>query len=188
MHHYSTEWIKKHISQGERVDFLFFWGHSNPTNERVGRFLFSQWYPLSFQIGGQLYQTAEHWMMAEKARLFNDLETQNRILVAETPKMAKDLGRQVQHFDSRLWEEKSFDIVVAGNLAKFGQNLEAKHYLLDTGDKVLVEASPVDAIWGIGHAQDSSEARDPNKWRGLNLLGFALMEVRDHLRSGIVPG
>ncbi|HEX8956575.1 MAG TPA: NADAR family protein [Burkholderiaceae bacterium] len=72
--------------------------------------------------------------------------------------------------------------MVAGNLAKFGQDAARKAFLLGTGDKVLVEASPVDAIWGIGLAKDDSAAARPHEWKGENLLGFALMEVRESLR------
>ncbi|WP_444942547.1 NADAR domain-containing protein [Microbulbifer sp. ZKSA004] len=56
-----------------------------------------------------------------------------------------------------------------------------KQFLLNTEDRVLVEASPVDRIWGIGLAQDNSASENPNDWKGLNLLGFALMEVRARL-------
>jgi len=54
--------------------------------------------------------------------------------------------------------------------------------LLNTNERILVEASPVDPIWGIGMAADHKEVNNPEKWQGLNLLGFALMEVRDELR------
>ena len=73
--------------------------------------------------------------------------------------------------------------MVDGNLAKFGQHRKLKEYLLGTGDQVLVEASPVDTIWGIGLDRDGKHAKNPDRWRGLNLLGFALMEVREQLRG-----
>ncbi|RYD94393.1 MAG: NADAR family protein, partial [Sphingobacteriales bacterium] len=129
------------------------------------------------------YPTAEHWMMAEKARLFGDTDICNEILAAAKPNEAKALGRKVRNFDSARWDEHCYEIVVEGNYHKFGQSPEARAYLLETGDKIIVEASPVDAIWGSGHAQDSPEAKDPRKWRGQNLLGFALMEARDRLRQ-----
>ena len=73
--------------------------------------------------------------------------------------------------------------MVKGNLHKFQQNEDLGKFLLATGDKVLVEASPVDAIWGIGLAQDHEDALLPSKWRGPNLLGYALMTVRDLIRG-----
>ena len=73
--------------------------------------------------------------------------------------------------------------MVRGNAAKFGQHAAFRAFLLDTHDRVLVEASPVDAIWGIGLAQEDARALNPVAWRGLNLLGFALMEVRAHLAT-----
>lgn len=121
-------------------------------------------------------------MMAEKARLFGDEVTRAEILKADGPKAAKQLGRSVKNFDDALWEEKRFEFVVEGNHAKFKQNPELGSFLIGTGDKVLVEASPLDRIWGIGLGANAASATDPRQWRGLNLLGFALMEVRSRLR------
>ncbi len=95
--------------------------------------------------------------------------------------IAKALGREVKHFDPAVWEAASYAIVVEGNRHKFSQNQALKSYLINTNEKILVEASPADAIWGIGLPQDAKEALNPFEWRGNNLLGFALMEVRDLL-------
>ncbi|SDW42628.1 hypothetical protein SAMN05421504_101547 [Amycolatopsis xylanica] len=108
--------------------------------------------------------------------------TEVKIRKASHPNEAKTLGRQITGFDEQAWTKHRHDIVVAGNLAKFGQNAELKTFLLNTGDRVLVEASPLDRIWGIGLAEDDERAADPNRWLGLNMLGFALMEVRERLR------
>ncbi len=127
------------------------------------------------------YQTAEHYMMAKKALLFNDQRIFEKILTKESPKDVKDLGRQIQNFDAEIWDAHKFDIVKQGNLLKFSQNEALKSFLLQTKGKILVEASPVDAIWGIGLAEDNANALIPKNWKGLNLLGFALMEVRDEI-------
>ena len=121
-------------------------------------------------------------MMAEKARLFDDGNALDRILAAKNPAEAKKLGREIQGFESEIWETRKVEIVVAGNLHKFGQHSELAKFLLSTNDRVLVEASPVDTIWGIGLAADSADASKPARWLGPNLLGFALIEVRDQLR------
>jgi ribA/ribD-fused uncharacterized protein len=123
-------------------------------------------------------------MMAEKAQLFGDGEVRSQILKARSPKEAKELGRQVGNFNEAVWVEARLRLVVAGNLEKFGQNSELADYLLGTRDRILVEASPADRIWGIGLAADSAQAMNPEQWPGLNLLGFALMEVRQRLREG----
>ena len=120
-------------------------------------------------------------MMAEKAKLFKDLVTYEKIINASNPSEAKALGREVAGFDESLWLSNRFDIVVRGNRLKFGQNPELKEYLLNTSDRILVEASPVDKICGVGLATDNPDIENPNLWRGLNLLDFALMEVRDVL-------
>ena len=120
-------------------------------------------------------------MMAEKAKLFGDSEARDKILQSKHPKQAKELGRMVLGFQDDVWTEKRSEIVVDGNRAKFLQNEDLKEFLIQTRNRILVEASPVDKIWGIGLAEDDLNIENPLKWKGLNLLGFALMEVRDEL-------
>lgn len=120
--------------------------------------------------------------MAEKARLFQDDEMLEKILLAQSPAQAKKFGRQVRGFDQAAWEGKRLEIVVQGNLHKFNQHPDLKNFLLNTKQRVLVEASPRDTIWGIGLSAKNERAAVPAQWRGKNLLGFALMEVRDLLR------
>ena len=122
-------------------------------------------------------------MMAKKAELFNDLEMLEAIIAVKSPAEAKALGRNVKNFDATVWDEKRYEIVVEGNFHKFSQNEELKDFLLNTGSRTLVEASPVDKIWGIGLSADDVKAENPLRWNGLNLLGFALMEVRDQLEG-----
>jgi ribA/ribD-fused uncharacterized protein len=166
---------------GGRAKYVFFWGHTPRGGEAVGKHVFSQWFEAPFTVDGVTYPTAEHWMMAEKARLFGDGATLARILAAGNPGAAKALGREVRGFDEPRWNAARWEIVVRGNEAKFGQHPELRACLARTGDRVLVEASPVDRIWGIGLAHDDPKAENPELWRGLNLLGFALMEVRARL-------
>jgi hypothetical protein len=165
----------------EGLEFVFFWGHRAPAGGGVGPSCMSQWWPASFAVDGVEYATAEHFMMAEKARLFGDPAMADRVVAAEGPQEAKALGREVSGFDADVWKAHRFEIVVRGNLAKFSQNPPLAEYLAGTGDAVIVEASPRDTIWGIGLGADNPRARQPEQWRGLNLLGFALMEVRSRL-------
>jgi ribA/ribD-fused uncharacterized protein len=175
---FDLESLQARWAAGERPALLFFWGHQPRADGAVGTSCLSQWFPAPFSVDGATYATAEHWMMAEKARLFADHDARARILAAATPAQAKKLGRAVRGFENEAWTRHRHDIVLRGNLAKFGQNPEMGRFLRDTGEQVLVEASPVDRIWGIGLAQDDPRATDPTRWRGLNLLGFVLMEVR----------
>jgi len=169
--------------KGETFDFLFFWGHTPSADGTIGPFCLSQWYPATFEVRGHRYPAAEHFMMAEKARLFGDEATRGKILATNDPGKAKALGREVKHFDEAKWSAHRFEIVVEASVAKFGQNQELGAYLRSTKDKILVEASPKDAIWGIGLGASNPKASDPRAWRGLNLLGFALMEARQELFS-----
>jgi len=120
-------------------------------------------------------------MMAEKARLFRDAESETRIVQAPNPGAAKRLGRGVRGFVQEVWTRERWRIAVEGNLGKFSQNPELSRFLLSTGRRVLVEASPVDRIWGIGLAVENERVENPEQWPGQNLLGFALMEVRARL-------
>lgn len=122
-------------------------------------------------------------MMAQKALLFGDKQTYDKIVNTNSPGEAKALGREVRDFEQTTWEEKRLEIVVKGSLAKFGQHLNLREFLLNTKERVLVEASPVDSIWGIGLAAEDEKAANPEKWEGLNLLGFVLMETRDILKN-----
>ena len=169
------------INHGDRFKYIFFWGHQPNSDGSIGKSCFSQWYEASFELEGCKYLTAEHYMMAEKARLFEDKKILAEILQAKHPGEAKKLGRLVKGFQQEIWLEHRFEIVVRGNLGKFGQNEALKEFLLNTGDRVIVEASPRDRIWGIGLGQNNPQAEDPYQWRGLNLLGFALMEARSLL-------
>jgi ribA/ribD-fused uncharacterized protein len=179
----SVEDLLLALEAGTTPKYVLFWGHQPNADGSIGKGCFSQWFETSFQVDGQTYLTAEHFMMAEKARLFGDGETRASILAARTPAEAKKLGRGVKGFDDALWEQARFAIVVRANEAKFSQNQALRDYLLTTGDRVLVEASPVDRIWGIGLAANDERALEPRSWCGLNLLGFALMEVRARLAS-----
>lgn len=182
---YDLDSLQQQLAAGQAVKYLFFWGHTAAHGAtEVGKECLSQWYPAAFEVDGTSYATAEHWMMAEKARLFGDEQNRQAIINAAHPDQAKKYGRLVQNFDADAWEAARFGIVVRGNAAKFGQHPALRRFLLGTQERVLVEASPVDAIWGIGLAQNDARAQDPATWRGLNLLGFALMEVRALLAAG----
>lgn len=165
------------VEAGFAPKMLFFWGHTAKAGV-LGNECFSQWYDSPFVVRELGYPTAEHYMMAEKARLFGDEHTAARIMASPHPAQVKKLGREVRDFDETKWKEHRFDIVAAGSYAKFSQNPSLKSHLLATGVRVLVEASPTDCVWGIGLAATDPRAREPKDWRGLNLLGFALMHAR----------
>ena len=138
-----------------KLKYVFFWGHTPKQQGIADKAVFSQWYPAAFEVDGERYATAEHYMMAEKARLFGADGIRRQILQAGSRKQAKALGRQIVGFKDEVWN----------------------------AHRILVEASPVDSIWGIGLAQDDPHAENPLQWQGLNLLGFALMKVRDQMQA-----
>jgi ribA/ribD-fused uncharacterized protein len=180
---YHLQWLIEKFEAGERLKYLFFWGHQPRKDGSIGDGCFSQWWQSAFEVDGITYATAEHWMMAQKARLFGDDEILAQILQAKTPAEAKKLGRAVRNFDPQSWNDHKYEYVKTGNWHKFSQHADLKAYLLTTGDRVIVEASPMDRIWGIGMAKTNPDVENPTKWKGENLLGFALMEVRDELAN-----
>ena len=153
--------------------FTFFWKEKEKNGEH------SQWYPSPFVIEGVQYNRAEQYMMAEKARMFQDLVALGKILTSNSPHDQKKYGRGVKGFDANKWNAVVKEIVYAGNYAKYSQNLELKKRLLDTTGTTLVEASPLDKIWGIGLAEDDPRAHRRETWLGTNWLGEVLTRLRE---------
>ncbi|KAL2065719.1 hypothetical protein VTL71DRAFT_3389 [Oculimacula yallundae] len=168
---------------------IYFFGYSGPDPEVC----FQQWYPSPFtdseltvdsgngETSSPSFKTSEHYMMYCKAMLFGDEITAKKILEAEGPGEAKALGRVAGPFDQQKWDSSCDAIVEQGNFLKFSQNPALRDILLSTGDKVIVEASPSDRIWGVGFDAEHAEGRE-EEW-GQNKLGEALMRVRRRLRS-----
>lgn len=153
-------------------DYHFFWGGP-----------FSQWYPSSFNIERITYNCAEQYMMAEKARLFNDTEALAAIMKSKDPSQQKGIGRKVKGFDVDEWNNICRLVVYRGNLAKFSQNLALRDFLTESGEQIIVEASPEDKIWGIGLHESDPDVMDESKWKGLNWLGIAIMQVRADIQG-----
>jgi ribA/ribD-fused uncharacterized protein len=152
--------------------YTFFWGGP-----------FSQWAPSEILIDGVRYNSCEQYMMAQKALVFNDMESHDAIMKAQHPSQQKALGRKIKNFDKETWEIVAKDVVYRANYAKFTQH---KHYyddLMATGDTLLVEASPEDKIWGIGLAESDPRVHDESKWQGTNWLGEIITDVRNDLRN-----
>ncbi len=177
---YDLQAIIQRYDSGEPLEYVFFWGHHSKAGQTT-KACFSQWFPCTFEVDGQVYNCAEQYMMAEKARVFDDMAIHAKILGTSDPKGIKALGREVKGFSVKEWAAVSKDIVVKGNLHKFSQKSELHRFLCQTGNKVLVEASPYDTIWGIGMKESESGITNPHNWKGYNQLGFALMKVRDAL-------
>jgi hypothetical protein len=155
--------------------FTFFW--KGP---------FSQWHKSPFIMYGTLYNCAEQFMMASKARLFNDQQTLQKIMEEDSAKEQQALGRQVKDFDKTKWDRVARQLVYRGNIAKFSQNPLICKKLVATEGTTLVEASPIDKIWGIGLTEDDSSAKDRSAWKGKNWLGETLTKVRDDIMTGFV--
>ena len=178
---YNLAELRKAYNAGQRLKYLFFWGHTPKTPGAIDASCLSQWWPSGFVVDETRYSCAEQYMMAEKARFFGDEEARVKILQAKHPKQMKAYGREVRNFDGAVWNRESYGIVKKASLEKFRQNGELWDFLKKTGNRILVEASPRDRIWGIGMDKNDPDVENPVKWRGTNLLGFALSEARDEL-------
>ena len=162
---------------------IFFW---RPHEEHG---YLGQWFSAPFTTSSPLspyenvtFENCETYMMFHKAILFNDIPISKQILeAADDPKQVKALGRKVRGFDQEIWDKKKFEIVIAANREKFSAHAQLREQLLETAGKEIVEASPMDRIWGIGFKKENA-LKNQHRW-GKNLLGKALMQVRDELIS-----
>ncbi|MFV0481884.1 MAG: NADAR family protein [Campylobacteraceae bacterium] len=177
---YNLESVIKDYNAGKKQKFIYFW---NPTCGSINKSCLSQWQSSDFCEDTQTYSCSEQYMMSKKAEVFGDIEMQEKILKALHPRDMKAFGQKVKGFDSRVWDKVKYTIVLQANYYKFTQNKEMMEFLLDTKDAILVEASPFDKIWGVGLDEFDESIKNPNNWKGQNLLGFALMEVRDEIKK-----
>ena len=178
---YSVDTLIEERKAGLERPIICFWGHRNRCRS-VGKECFSQWYKADFRVNHLRYSCMEQYMMAEKARIFGDEEIAKQIMDETMQDKIKGLGRKVKNFDENIWNEVKYHIVLTGNYYKFSQNKQLRQVLLSTGESILVEASPLDMIWGIGIDANNENAYHPEKWNGSNLLGFALTEVREEIK------
>lgn len=151
--------------------YVFFWDG-----------IYSQWHKATMEIDGSIYNSCEQYMMHQKALVFGDVEIADKIMEESNPREQKKFGRMIKNFDKSIWDSCCLGIVYRGNLAKFTQNTELGEQLLETGDRILVEASPLDKIWGIGMGEEDPGIEDPSNWKGLNLLGQAITLVKQQMK------
>lgn len=169
--------LQKMNNKMENKQYTFFWRSKSP---------FSQWHASGFYVDNIYYKTAEHYMMWSKAMLFGDKDKAAEVLLCEEPREAKQKGREVSGFDKKVWDANCKKFVYDGNYAKFKQNANNHHALMSTGDTLLVEAAPNDAIWGIGIDEATAKKMSPDKWPGTNWLGEVLTELRENLKKELL--
>jgi len=159
---------------------LYFYGHTNRSGQKK---VLSNWYQCKFidPHDAQSYLTTEQYMMAKKAQLFKDDDSYMSIMNTSSPYEAKMLGRKVKNFNQDIWNKNAKNIVICGCYIKFTESEILKTFLLSTGDRTLVEASPNDKIWGIGISL--LEAKSGKPWNGTNWLGECLMKVRELIKN-----
>lgn len=177
---YNVESTLLRYDQGIKLSFVFFHSEKEEKN-KVSKACLSQWYVRPFIVDDVAYFCAEQYMMAEKARLFGDKACLAKIMAAQDQGTCKALGQQVRGFSNQIWDAEKYAIIRKGNMHKFFQHPDLLRFLKRTGNSILVEASAKDRIWGIGMDTSQDGIGNPHNWRGENLLGFALMEVRDEL-------
>ncbi|MDO5133677.1 MAG: NADAR domain-containing protein [Eubacteriales bacterium] len=161
----------------QKVEALFFYRASEPHG------YLSNWYMSPFELDGVHFSSAEQYIMYNKCLIFGDAKSAGAILKEKHPRVQRAIGRGVKGYVDAVWAGQRQLVAVRGLLAKFSQNEDLKKKLLDTGDVWLVECDDSDTIWSCGIPLNEDERFDAGKWRGQNILGFALMEVRSILRG-----
>lgn len=167
----------------ESNQVIAFWGHRQSKSGCISKSCFSQWWMSEFYYSSSKFICSEQFMMAMKARIFNDHDNYQLIMQSSDPNEMKSIGRKVANYNQAIWDEMKYDIVFRANYEKFIQNENIKEYLLSTEDKVIIEASPVDKVWGVGLAESDERILKPELWLGENILGFAIMHVRNEIRK-----
>ncbi len=178
--YFDPEWEMKYMEMHRAAkanEYTLFWKE----DEENG--CFSNWYLAPFIIGDFQYRWVEQYMMSQKAILFGDAVTNTKILRAHSPMECKDLGKEVTPYDEETWDAKRYEIVLRANRAKYEQHPELMEKLLETGDTILAEASPKDGVWGIKMSAEKARKVSPEQWKGENLLGKVLMELREEFRD-----
>ena len=163
--------------EGEKHDVIFFHLPEEPDG------YLSNWYPASFTLDGITFSSTEQYMMYRKCRLFGDADSARAVMATDDPAMQQKIGKGASGFNSTVWNGRKQLILFRALMAKFSQNEDLRKQLLATGEAFLVECAHSDSIWACGIRRTEDERFDIEKWRGQNLLGFALMEVREALRS-----
>ncbi len=141
----------------------------------------SNWYLSEFTIDEVTFSSMEQYMMYKKALCFHDMDIANQILATDDVSKIKALGRLVRNYNESYWNGVRQIIIYNGLLAKFSQNEDLKEQLKATGNAILAECAVKDKIWGIGLSMKASKRLDRDQWKGQNLLGYALMMVRESL-------
>ena len=141
----------------------------------------SNWFPSNFMINNCVFTSIEQYMMYKKAECFKDANIASKIMNTNDVSQIKKLGRQVDGYNDTIWNGMRQLVVYDGLFAKFTQNKEMKNMLLQTEGSVLAECAVKDQIWGIGLSMKNPYRLDMSKWKGKNLLGFALMMVRSKI-------
>ena len=191
---YDMKWLEDKVDSGQELSFVTFW----KADKGCENAMFSQWYQGNpFVVNGRTYYTAEQYMMSEKALLFGDYDIYSQIMKEKNPKQCKALGKMVQNFDGKTWGKVAREVLFHGNLSKLQADIELVDALLSTEQAVLIEASPLDNIYGSGIAKEDLLNSDgtlkvhPKDWhtkdnplkQSENKLGFVLMGIRDLFRD-----
>lgn len=126
---------------------------------------FPQWAPSCAAVESISYLCDETFFAGEKSRLFRDDKTFQHIVHVSGPRLHQPYGRYIRNFDIAVWEREQENMVLVASCAKFAQTPAMRTNVLDTGDKLVAEASHFEFIWGIGYRASNLSARQPSLWR-----------------------
>ena len=165
-----------HSTSKRNKDVIGFFGELNP---------FSNFHEVTIEVDGMTFHSTEQWIQYQKAKLFGDNETGEKIMKTTRAIECKRLSYDIEDYDEEEWKGNIEKLCYRGIKAKFTQHDWLKKLLLETGQKCIVECAP-NTIWGTGVALSDKEALNKNKWNGegeIGLMGMMLMKIREELRT-----
>lgn len=138
----------------------------------------SNWYHSEFDLDGKHFTSTEQYIMYRKCKMFGDDVSANAVLATDDVAKQQDIGRHASGYIDVVWAGARQIEALNGLYAKFSQNKKLGEELIATGDAYLVECAYHDKIWACGITLDDDNRFYADKWKGKNILGFALMQVR----------
>lgn len=148
----------------------------------------AEWVPshpvaITSTLDGKRFSSTEQYIMYRKCMILGDEAAAKQVMTTDDPGQQQAIGRNARNYHNTVWDGVCQVVAMRGLLAKFSQHDDLRQKLLETGNAYLVECARSDRRWACGIGLYDDNRRDIDRWKGKNILGFALMEVRKSMRN-----